>query len=407
MKKKATDKEYICGVIKNYLLIEVLDKMKETPKCREIVSIMFTLRKSVINEFCEAIYSQKEVITSEQLLEYLNSYVDSLCAAFKDIDPDKDAVEIVKTQKGRSDYFKACIETSRATVNDRFTNASEEFYNEQNEILKIYRDLVFSLGINDTLSLSHYFAYLLWNGYFSISNKHVYRMKDRIISNMFSLEVFQGRGVCLNYSYLLQEFLTICGKDAQLIICDVDSSQIERKEEDKVNIERAFDITISDRMKYFLLAPIMINKKNSGNHAINMIYGEKGPYYYDSTNLFVMNINGKDSATLINGDGTIPIKLNSTFSPPKSHNIREKLLDLVIRNKSFDIYTKDEIKTSYDNMINYLNSNKELLSKTYFMARPHIEKICQQINLNREDFTFSGMVRKLFRQYHEEREKKS
>lgn len=389
-KNKSAEREYVCGCIKNYLISELIERTHNEPKCEEKINTLIALVHDNIDDFCAAIYKQKDVISESVLHEYLEKYIENLKEQFYKINLNKNDYKI-------KDYFDACLTTSRIFRKEKYSTYYEGISENQDEILRIYRDLAYKLGINDSLKLSHFYTKLLWDGYFSISNNHTYKMKDRLITYLFNLEVFQGRGVCLNYASLQEDFLTMCGKDSYLVICNVEPANLNRKDEDEVNINRDIDVTIGDKMKMILLSPIKLTKKESGNHAIVMISGEKGIYYYDATNLIVYNPNGSEKADAINADGYVPMKLNSSFFTPKSSFIRRNILDLVLKNKKYDTYTKDEVKDTYDYVIKLMDDNKELINSAYFEARPYIENINKIINEHKKDFTFTGMLKNFHR----------
>ena len=398
MKREVSEQDYISSVIKNYLISEVAARKQDNPKWKETISLLFAVEKKPIDSACNVIYEQRDSISNETLFNFLDRNVYILCDKF----------DRIKSNSGFDykfkDYLEVSIITSRLNISEKLkTEMNSYFLEEQNKILSIYKNVAISLGIKDTLNLSNYFTYLLWNGYFSITGEHIYKLKDRLITDLYGIEVFQGKGVCVNYSSLLQSFLELCNKNAQVVICNVDKNKINRKDEDKPKIERKFDIKVSDHFKHVLLSPIKLGRQDIGNHAITMIYGEKGPYYYDATNIFVLNPKGRDNSTLINGEGTMPLKLNSYFFLPTSPFIKRNIIDLVVRNKSFDTYTKPEVKESLDEIIKLLDSNKELLAEAYFEARPHMENICEKIDENKEDFKFSGIVKKLIKEIKDKR----
>lgn len=385
-KKKSTEFEYISGVIKNYLISELIEKTRNEDKCEDKVNTLIALAHDNIDSFCAAIYKQKDSISDSTLFKYLDEYVNTLVEQFYKVNLDNHNYKM-------KDYFEAVFLTSKLFRNERFSRYYEGITENQNEILKIYRDLAIKLGITDSLNLSHFYTKLLWDGYFSVSNSHTYKMKDRLITYLFNLEVFQGKGVCLNYASLQEDFLSICGIDSYLVTCKVDPKLLDRKDEDKVNIDRDIDVTIGDKMKMILISPIKLARKDIGNHAIVMINGEKGLYYYDATNLLVYNPSGSDKANALNADGYIDLKLNSGFFTPKSSFIRKHILNLVLRNKEYETYTKDEIKDSYNHIIDLMNNNKDLINEAYFEVRPYIERINTIINENKDDFKFSGMLK--------------
>lgn len=80
------------------------------------------------------------------------------------------------------------------------SNDYKELYKESlicyNKILENYSILAQELNINNSLELSHLFAYMLWNGYYSVTKKHVYKLQERMmLPGMHSFDVIKGKEI--------------------------------------------------------------------------------------------------------------------------------------------------------------------------------------------------------------------
>ena len=92
----------------------------------------------------------------------------------------------------------------------------ENYYN----VLHTYSELASHLNITNPLDLCIYITYLLWNGYFSVTGKHAYQELDNTsIRGLQALDVMTGKGVCLNYADLLNDFLHMKGINSSIILC--------------------------------------------------------------------------------------------------------------------------------------------------------------------------------------------
>lgn len=248
------------------------------------------------------------------------------------------------------------------------------------KILQNYKQLASELNINSSLDLSNMFSVLLWNGYFSPTKEHVYKMKDRkTLPEMYSFDVLRGKGVCLAYSDFLSDFLNECNKNAAVIQCKVPKTkklQFNYRPEIERNIEIGFLEKLYSPLISFLAHPII---NISGNHAITLIDDEeKGLYGYDSTNLSALKITGLNTAEIINGKGKFILKPNSSIvlSPnndPK--NLYEKLISTENHGEPF---SRKEFIYSFEEIIELLQKNLFLLEAAYYNIHDELEQINKQ-----------------------------
>lgn len=274
-----------------------------------------------------------------------------------------------------------------------------EIYKCQDEILDEYKKLANELDINTGLDLSHYYTYLLWNGYFSPTKKHSYQLRDRIVSHP-TFEVFQGKGVCLNYAELLKDFQIKCGKEAKVANCLAtrENLQPDPARKEKNEIKRDVDITQKEQFKssVILLAASPVVKE-FGNHAITLIGDGEKTFYYDPTNLFTLNPAGNKKAVIINGKGSLDIKLELTLNSHSKHKLeqlKDYLADLALENHVKEVFTKEEVNETYDAVISKMKENSGLLEDAYNEIKPHILKINEEIDKNIEDLKVSYTKKK-------------
>lgn len=262
-------------------------------------------------------------------------------------------------------------------------------FENQAVVLEIYKKLAEELNISTSLDLSHFFTKLLWEGYFSLNKEHSYQLRDRIVE-FPTFEVFQGKGVCLNYASLQSQFLKTCGKDAKRVSCLVETKKIERDERYKKLLECKVDITKAEAFKekiIFLAASPLV--KLIGNHAITLIGDDNRIFYYDPTNLFVLNPGKDNKAKIVNGKGEFDIKLEYTL---KSHDfskierIEDYLADIVTKNTTYETFTDEDIYSTMTSVFDKMNDNSSLVNDAYEEIKPNILIINEEINKHKDEF---------------------
>ena len=107
-------------------------------------------------------------------------------------------------------------------------------------------------------------------------------------------------------------------------------------------------------------------------------------FVYDPTNLAVLKINSKDSASLINGTGTFVIKSMETllFMPNADH---KNLIEQLILVNHYPSYSRKEIIFSFEEMMELLKNNLPLLDSAYENIHPKLEDVCSQIDKLKEE----------------------
>lgn len=102
-------------------------------------------------------------------------------------------------------------------------------------------------------------------------------------------------------------------------------------------------------------------------------------FVYDPTNLAVLKINDKKSASLINGQGTFLIKpietalLEPNFDP---HNLFEQL----VLNDSYSSYSRKEVIFSFEEVMEMIKNNLYLLDSSYENIHLELQSISKQID---------------------------
>ena len=241
-----------------------------------------------------------------------------------------------------------------------------------NNLLNRYKILSKELKINSALELSIMISYLLWNGYFSITKEHKYSMKDRLYLTPLPFDIFKGRGVCLEYSIFLRDFLLKCNKEAAIIGCKISKSTIKKTYTPP--IKRNIKNSKINEFLYNVLCLVSSNLINAyGNHEITLIKDGEKIFAYDLTNLLVFNLDN-NIAQAVNGIGNMEVKPAQSFIIDPSNdksNIIEKLYD---KNSCLKVSEK-ELKYSFEKIKSILNENKNILKDMYYFAYKDIYTI--------------------------------
>lgn len=225
----------------------------------------------------------------------------------------------------------------------------EEYYNH---ILDKTKILANELKISNSLELSILFSYMLYNGYYSKTKEHKYKLEDRKpIYGFYSYDIFNGNGVCLNYSDMLTDILRFCGYEVAIIANMVHKVE---KPEYKMNIDRGMvEPKLNTKIFHKILGPI---SHLIGNHACTLIIDNGRPYIYDPTNLTMFDCVSNRVANHSLGKGEILLKPYLSYAINDSEGL-QALRDLAMTLK-YDIpYNKDTFIRTSEKEIDKYNQN--------------------------------------------------
>ena len=281
---------------------------------------------------------------------------------------------------------------SSGIFNETFLNVMNEQYEfiqeiykdsiiRYNKILENYKKLADELNLTSALELSHLFSYMMWNGYYSVSKQHEYKMNDRLIlTGLQSFDVIRGQGVCLAYSELLSNYLNICDKKAAILNCKVPTKKGSIKKDYIPSIYRnirtdSYNILFS---KYLIPMFGFLTDK-VGNHAVTLVEDENKLYLYDVTNLFALNLVDDRRASIINGTGEFNIKplFTSMFIPNADPNF---LFEKVMNNKLGEKLDRNEYIFKFEKIIDLIVKNIKLLDDAYDNIHSELEFIVNETN---------------------------
>lgn len=244
------------------------------------------------------------------------------------------------------DFYKACDEL--------FLNSLIEYY----KVLYNYYRLALELNITDSLDLSNLFSYMLWNGYYSFNKKHVYSLNDRNnVPGMNFFDIINGGGVCLAYSQLLSDYLSVCGKKSTILCCRLSKDS----EIDNHYINRNVDVK-NNLIKKLVR---MVNKySNIPNHCINYIYDNDKMFLYDSTNIGLYNICDNKNATIVNGNGNVRFNILETLKQCPWCD-KDSIFQFIYNSCEFKELDRRIFINSMYKVLDLVYTNKNILDDAY------------------------------------------
>ena len=240
----------------------------------------------------------------------------------------------------------------------KYKNSLEAY----NNILVNFANLTKELELNNALSKSLLFSYLLWNGYLSYNNELKYDQYGiQTIPGLLSFDAINGRGLCLSFSHFLSDCLNASEVNAAAIMCSAPNKvtcdylpKIER------NMKTTFLNECMGKVANITLYPIT----KDINHVITLINEDDNIYGYDVTNLLVLNIDNELNAKVINGKGIYRL------SPYKSLSIsplidKNNIYNSLFNKNNNDFYSREEIINIIEHGLEVINKNILLIKKFY------------------------------------------
>ena len=400
----------ILSEIKDYIIRRILVSRKGDPDLKTKIILLLIIHDFDIRTKTQEIYNGKSIETA------LDNYVELLLKEYDKIDlqnPDDKIISELNYKKlVRSsiiqDLFKvASVEYSLEDYSDDYLSEDYPLMAEyQDKILENYRKLAEELDIKSGLDLSHYFTYLLWNGFFSPTKRHLYQLSDRIIYYP-TLEVFLGKGVCRNYASLLEEFLIKCGNEARRTDCFVSMKTLrqmrkmekhpetpidEKAQVLRASVKRSKDTSNKEIILWTIMMPVEFSVgKLCGNHSITFVRDKNKEFYYDPTMIYVLQPQNNNSATIINGFGEYLIKSHQSIHSGYSGSIgdiellKKYIQGILTEEYEVESYTSRDVIETMDRVFNSMERNKSLLDDAYEEIKPTILKQEEEIKRNKKD----------------------
>lgn len=173
----------------------------------------------------------------------------------------------------------------------------------------------------------------------------------------FAFDIFNGGGVCLNYSDMLTDILIVARYEEATILNKMnDSVKVNYRPELKREVSK---VKFYSKIVFFLIKPL---SNKIGNHACTLICDAgKKHYIYDATNLTIFEcLNNKEAICKI-GSGTITLKpyLRTFFiSNDANYNTLKKLC---LTDKFIFPYSRKDFIYAWEEDIETFGANKSLI----------------------------------------------
>lgn len=207
-------------------------------------------------------------------------------------------------------------------------------------------EFVKSQGLTDSMDITMLYQYLLDLGVLSYSSSYRYdfeglryRYQENEILDTLGARIASGRGVCRHTSFQLTNLQQNLGNDVAALL-------------DLITLPD-FEENLWDEYKKRIF--------NAPNHAINIIFDEKGIYGYCSTTRNFFNVEEKDGVLLYS-----PVIQNRNLHIPYSTNLDTFSKEIVENQKVRKKYAHEDSLRYQD--ISSINAYNRELSKLRFMS---------------------------------------
>lgn len=279
-------------------------------------------------------------------------------------------------EKGYKEASKTYILATICTSNKKDEILLEKIdeynivHNNYKNILQKTKQLANELNLTDSLEIANLYTYLLWNGYFSKNKELYYQMDKRInLSNNYSFDIMNSRGVCLNFSSMLTDLINEFDYNAASIMNKFEVKT--RKYTPNIN-RKITKPSVSKKLLMHILGPI---SNKIGNHAFTLIEENGQMYIYDPTNLLVLNINDKFKCTDICGNESAIIKPYLSYFLNKNEKSEMALDKLNIFQAFVPAFNEMNYIKTWENNLVCFNDNINLLNDFHKEINENIEII--------------------------------
>ncbi len=312
------------------------------------------IKKVFITEFCSKLDGKE----NKELLERIMNEV------FVEKMSSQDLRMVKYCQEARTTYQQF----SEITLNNR--EKYHQAFKNYDILLRKTILLGRELKLKNSLEVSNLYTYLLWNGYFSLSKEHKYSLtRGNLRIGDYFTDIVRGRGVCLNYSVMLDDLLTE-GNFLSTVILNRIGGKIKRDytPDLKRNIEKNLFSTIRMNMTK------LINRKGN-NHACTLIQENNLFYIYDPTNLVIVQLDGATMATVIAGKGTLLLDPYMSYLMFDTAEKRSLINNLCNQENFSCPYNRRDFIFCWENNLEVFQENISLIEDYYTDIKTHLEQI--------------------------------
>ena len=335
----------------------------------------------IIKKDCEGLTEEQKELIAIYLIAKLGRLEDTY-TGFKIYHYNEDAMSMEQlkwlAETANIDYTKLLIAFSFRDYNSKFMELYKDSLKHYYKVLDNYKNMAHDLGLDSSLELSSLLTYMLWNGYYSVNKEHIYTKKGNLfLPGMESFDVIKGGGVCIAYAELLNNYLTVCGKESTIISCNYPTKN-SIKYDYRPKITRRINNDLISNIIYKinrLMRNNIINEK--GNHEITLVHEKGKVYAFDPTNLSAINIKDSSTASIVNGTGEYPLKHLTTLMLNPNIDINQIYTKLMF-NKPHQIITREDYINSFERVLELVNENISLINDAYDNIHNDLEFIDNQ-----------------------------
>lgn len=276
--------------------------------------------------------------------------------------------------------------------NDKTIDAYRESYREQKAKVRrepyyrAYLNIVYEtaevlkrIGINDPLTASVAFEYLLWNGFFSKDHKLVYSISNRINNTAITgADIMRGKSVCLNNAEMLSRVLRNMQLDGYLMGCNLNPHKDQKmgyRPPIKRRVEKA---DLKDRFLSKIIDATIMRK--IGNHAVVVSKDNNAYFMIDPTSLAFANTRDIFKARYVDSDIEIDLKpwLMLIAGDIKPDKFREITAGMIFQGE-YDLLDVSKIKGISSSTIEQCKDNRLLLGHFHEQITLDIEIVSKTL----------------------------
>jgi len=267
-------------------------------------------------------------------------YILSNVKGLKDIDVLKSAYNDEGMLKGYSYNFLKKYYGYANSMFDKYY--SESCFNYKNIIKKFNSLANNDFNYNNSLELAILFTIMLNNGCFSINGEHKYNIENRLnIIGHYSFDLFYGRGVCLNYSEMLNDILKDTSYESMIMLCKF--------------------------------------KNNESEHATTLIFDNDSPYLFDAANFTIFECNDYKTAGDISSTRNLNLDSFLSYCYDAGRGNSFDVLNKFCLGKDYNSFSsKNNFLSTYNKCFDWCKNNISLVQDFCDEIHPNILKIVEE-----------------------------
>ena len=310
-------------------------------------------------------------------------------------------------EKLKDTMYEMMAEETERNINEPHTIA---YNNIVEKTSSFFKD---ELKVDDPVTASIIFEYLLWNGYYSKDNSFKFSTRKTISDfGCFGADIMRGYGQCLNIAHMLSDVLNKSGYRSYPTICYCNVPKIigkKRKECPPIEqhlVEENENVNEELEKKYEkILKALEHISKRTGNHVIVSTEYEDIFFGSDPTNLCFVTYKSKRFTKAVNSNIKYKLKplVTRIINTDRDNETRIIFENRKRSHKGYpNFLDKDQIKQKYNEEVNFCDSKKGLLDEFHKDCLKDIDIVCNTLTFEK---TFSPEEIEMLNRSYEMRQK--